>query len=148
MPTEWLSRHAHHAAATADVGWFGGCSEHCRRDPLASARFQEAGPERPFWATRQMPSPTCPPTYGARDGRGGCACPAPPAAAAAAESAALPKKQFLAAAVTAVRRRPVAQQREGTAATSARRISAVVVAAAGSVCVAVDADLGQWDRRP
>jgi hypothetical protein len=39
MPAEWLSRHAHNAAATAAAGWFGGCSEQCRRDPLASAHF-------------------------------------------------------------------------------------------------------------
>jgi len=75
--------------------------ERVRRARRARADLRRgAGPERPFLATRQMPSPTFTPTYGARDGRDGCACPAPRAAAAAKESAAVPTKQFLAAAVS------------------------------------------------
>ena len=45
MPAVRLSRHAHYAVATAFAGWFGGCSEQCRRYPLASARFQDRWPK-------------------------------------------------------------------------------------------------------
>ena len=111
MPAVCRSRHAHHTATTAVGDRFGGYQSRRFALPTHAASSADgthspprvsksAGPERPFWATRQMPPPTFTPTYGARDGRDGCVCPAPPAAAAAAESAAVPKKQFPAAAVS------------------------------------------------